>query len=147
MNKFTIGILVSVGLMVGMCAPCFASDWDKAGKVFAVTEGLRIVTGGAVDVLGSITGINRNRGQVREVACVRKNDPPRYYARRVCRPEPCRVERVWVPNLVWREKFVPEHSEYRPGYGNIWIGAHYEKYQVEEGGHWEINEVMCCVRR
>ena len=137
MNKLIVGILIAAGLIAGICGQSFASDWDKAGKVFAVTEGLRIVTGGAVDVLGSITGINRNRAEVREVAYVKRDAHPRYYAREVRRPEPRHVELVWVPHLVWRDKFVPEHSEYRQGCGEIWIGAHYEKYQVEEGGHWE----------
>ena len=144
MNKTIITLLVAAGLFAGIRAPALASDWDKAGKVFAVTEGLRIVTGGAVDIFGSITGINRDRGrgQYSEVVYVQRDDHPRYYARHDRRPKPCRVERVWVPHIVWKEKFIPEHSEYRQGCGNIWIGGHYEKYQVEQGGHWE--EIRGC---
>ncbi|HQO37569.1 MAG TPA: hypothetical protein PLP56_00730 [Candidatus Omnitrophota bacterium] len=146
MNKFFIALLVAGALAAGSVTPAFASDWDKAGKVLAVTEGLRIVTGGAFDLLGSITGV-KERTHVRETRRDTRRDtryggPACVVVRHERRPAPCRVERVWVPNLVWKEKFVPEHSEYRPGEGTIWIGSHYEKYQVEAGGHWE--EVRTC---
>jgi hypothetical protein len=142
MKKLLIVTLVAAGLVAGMRAQSFASDWDKAGKVFAVTEGFRILTGGAVDILGSITGVKQREHARENRGHFERDEHPRYIVRREFRPEPVRVERIWVPHLVWREKFVPEHSEYKPGYGNIWVGAHYEKYQVEEGGHWE--EVYAC---
>lgn len=142
MNKSLIVSVIAAGLVAGAVRPGFASDWDKAGKVLAVTEGLRIVTGGAFDILGSITGV-RERTQVREARRDDRHETrPCRIARCGRRPEVCRIERVWVPNIVWKEKFVPEHSEFRPGQGHIWIGSHYEKYQVEEGGHWE--EVRRC---
>jgi hypothetical protein len=50
------------------------------------------------------------------------------------RPDYC--EQIWVPHYVWREKYVPEHYERRDG-RDIFIGSHYERFQVEEGGHWE----------
>jgi hypothetical protein len=146
MNKFLSVILIA-GFVAGIQTISFASDWDKAGKVLAVTEGLRIVTGGAFDVLGSITGV-KERTNVREGrGYSRCDDRPSYIVRKVYQPQPRHVERIWVPHLVWQDKFVPEHTEYREGYGNVWIGAHYEKFQVEQGGHWEVNEDMCYVRR
>jgi hypothetical protein len=138
MKKLIVIAMIAAGLLIGTQGLSFASDWDKAGKVFAVTEGLRIVTGGAFDILGSITGV-KERTQSREGRgySARDNDRPRFIVRREYRPEPRRVERIWVPHLVWTDKFVPEHYEYQPGVGNVWIGAHYEKFQAEQGGHWE----------
>ena len=149
MKKLIIMAVVAVGLVLGISVNSFASDWDKAGKAFAIIEGVRVLTGGAVDVIGTITGINRPREQVytREVVYAKgdghrgrfdRDDRPRGHAYghdkhfRQCE------RRVWVPHYVWIEKYVPEHTEYRPGYGNVVVEGHYEKCQVEEGGHWEI---------
>jgi len=89
----------------------------------AIIEGVRVVTGGKVDLIGTITGINRPRyDQVRYA-----DNPGRH-----------RGERVWVPHYVWKEVYVPMHTEYRPGCGEVVVEAHYERYEVEEGGHWEV---------
>ncbi len=131
--------------LLGIKTYGFASDWDTAGKAFAIIEGLRVITGGKLDVVGSITGINRPREVVRERVYVREEPPgssyqmyssrfPAYGHRHQVRYS----ERVWVPHLVWKEKYVPTHTEYKPGYGNIVIDGHYERFQVQEGGHWEI---------
>jgi hypothetical protein len=142
MKKIVVVALMVTGLVMGVSVRSFASDWDKAGKALAVIEGLRIITGGRADVIGTVTGINRPAEQAREngrgYAYGRRDrdDRPGYYThdnRRSMRE----CERVWVPHYVWREKFVPRHTEYRSGYGRVVIEAHYERYQAENGGHWE----------
>ena len=154
MKKIIAAIVISVGLMVTAKGVAFASDWDKAGKALTIIEGLRVVTGGRVDVIGTLTGINRP-GTVVAVNTtygpVERNDHqggydhPRSYGyerphyRGYRDQQHCSyTKRVWVPNTVWRERYLPAHTEYQPGYGEVFVQAHYERYQVEEGGHWEI---------
>jgi hypothetical protein len=40
--------------------PANASDWETFGKVMAGIEGLRVITGGEVDIVGSLTGVRRD---------------------------------------------------------------------------------------
>ena len=146
MKKIAIVALITAGIVAGVSTNSFASDWDKAGKVFAIIEGVRVVTGGKVDVIGSITGINRQREENRECERPREYGRPSYnpygYAyRHHSYFEKCR--RIWVAHYVWKERYIPEHIEYRNG-RKVVIEGHYEKYQVEEGGHWE--EVCMCDR-
>jgi hypothetical protein len=141
MKRICIITLVAAGLVLGISAQSFANDWGNAGKALAIIEGVRVVTGGAVDVIGNIAGINKPRQEAREhrqakeVTYIVKEGPPRYYPgeyRYYAQPQ-----MVWVPNIVWRQSYVPEHTEYRPGYGEVIVRGHYESCQVEEGGHWE----------
>ncbi|MBU3912091.1 MAG: hypothetical protein KKD90_05845 [Candidatus Omnitrophica bacterium] len=60
MKKVTIVSMIVVGTLIGTSASSYASDWDKAGKALAAIKGVRIITGGNVDLIGNITGINRN---------------------------------------------------------------------------------------
>ena len=113
-----IAVLVIVGV-VGFWTPGYASDWDKAGKAFAIIEGVRVLTRGSVDIIGTITGINQN---------------PKYA--RNYRHQYCQPKKIWVPHMVWERKYVPEHREYSPQYGEIIVEGHYIRYQVERGGHW-----------
>lgn len=144
MKKTIIVTFVLVGLIMGLKSVSFASDWDKAGKALTIIEGVRVITGGKVDLIGNITGINKPREEAKECRRVITHEP-RHYA-------PYRHERgyrqkeqhyvsycktVWVPHMVWKEKYIPRHTEYRPGYGEVVVEAHIEKYLVEEGGHWE----------
>ncbi|MFA6218093.1 MAG: hypothetical protein WDL87_10635 [Candidatus Omnitrophota bacterium] len=145
--KKTIIIFCAVMLcLLGVKTYCLASDWDTAGKAFAIIEGLRVITGGQLDVVGSITGINRPREIQRERVYVRE-EPVRSYSKVYGhaqfsayghRRQPRYSQRIWVPHMVWEEKYVPTHTEYRPGYGEIVIESHYERFQVQQGGHWEI---------
>jgi hypothetical protein len=147
MKKIIIAMLIMAGLVVGIKSKGFASDWDKAGKILTAIEGVRIITGGKVDVIGSMTGIN-NRQESRHDyrdGYVSRDDHPRFYAHEkhyYRYPSRSRhvshYRKVWVPHMVWVEKYVPEHREYKPGIGQIVVQAHYERYQVEDGGHWEI---------
>jgi len=130
--------LIAGSLVAGTSVYSFASDWDKAGKALAIIEGIRIVTGGKADIIGTITGINRPGQEVRESRYSREPDQQRYADNYHGRFKYERNERVWVPHYVWEERYIPRHTEYRPGYGEVVIEAHHERYQVEEGGHWEI---------
>jgi hypothetical protein len=106
MKKIIVTVLLAGGLLLGLSAYSYASDWGTAGKVFAILEGVRVITGGHV------------RGARYE-----------------------KYERVWVPDYVWRQQFIPRHTEFRPGYGKVVIHAHYERVRVQQGGHWEKRPV------
>ena len=127
MERLKILALTSM-LVIGITASAFASDWDVAGKVLTGVEGARIVTGGRFDPIGKMIefvqgGPQRVRQEERYVY--------RYNDRETC-------EREWVSHYTWKRKYVPEHKEYSEKYGEIIVEAHYIRYQVEEGGHWEI---------
>jgi len=114
-------------LLLGFLGVSFASDWDVAGKVLTGIEGLRILTGGNVDIVGNIAGIgNKERKVVR-----------RAYERK----ETC--NRRWVPHFTWKKKWIPAHNEYNQSLGEIFVEGHYIKYKVQEGGHWAYD----CLKR
>ena len=116
--------------MVTTLGAAYASDWDTFGKIAAGMEGMRILTGGEVDIVGTITGMKyRNRDTY-----ARAPEHHHHYYTRVYH-EPS--SRVWVPHTVWKKKWVPRHKEYDPELGEIIVEGHYIKYQVEQGGHWE----------
>jgi len=121
-------ILALTGMLViGITASAFASDWDVAGKVLTGVEGVRIVTGGKIDPIGKmIEFIQGGPQRVRqeERYAYRYNDRETY-------------RREWVPHYAWKKKYISEHREYNEKYGEIIVEAHYIRYRVEEGGHWE----------
>ena len=126
--KKTIVVLAVVVAVTSVSIPTYASDWDKAGKALAVIEGVRIITGGNVDLIGNLTGINRNN---RYGWHDRK--PRHKHARR----RSCSLShRVWVPDFKWKKEYIPEHTEYSQEYGKIIVEGHYIRYKVERGGHW-----------
>jgi len=128
MNKIIISI-IAFGALIGSSVPSYASSWDKVGKALTVTEGVRVITGGKVDILGNLTGISRGSDRPRY------NENRRYaYRNRCSRPE---RQRIWVPNYVWKRQYVPEQEEYSEEYGKIIVEGHYIRYQVEDSGHWE----------
>jgi len=123
-----LGIFFLIGaLTIGITAPAFASDWDVAGKVLTGIEGARIVSGGRIDPIGKmiefIQGPRRNQQEERYVYRYKETKPS---------------QREWVSHYVWKKKYIPEHTEYSEKYGQIVVEAHYIRYKVEEGGHWEI---------
>ncbi|MBN2121314.1 MAG: hypothetical protein JW734_09720 [Candidatus Omnitrophica bacterium] len=125
MKKVVLSLIAAV-LLVGFNASGQASDWDKAGKALTIIEGLRLVTGGKVDFIGSLAGLNRGQAQTRQVTY--KKYPQGYR------------EKVWVPYYVWNTKYIPEHEEYSHEYGTIIVEGHYIRYRVERGGRWEWKE-------
>lgn len=121
-----IGLLVSAAFLVGFQAAAQASDWDVAGKILTGIEGMRILTGGRVDIIGTITGIEPD--QKHQVVY---SKPYRYKRNRHNSSR-----RIWVPDYVWKKKWVPKHTEYDPELGEIIVGGHYLRYKIETGGHW-----------
>jgi len=125
MKKILVFLMV-LTVSLGMSITSYASDWDKAGKALTIIEGLRVFTGGNVDVIGSLTGINKNK----QYASYHSNN--RYHSNSYKHQE-----KVWVPHFVWKKKYIPEHKEYSKEHGEIIVEGHYIKYKVETGGHWE----------
>lgn len=115
-------LMLLVSLVCGLGQYAYASDWDAAGKVLTGIEGLRILTGGKVDVIGNIAGIARD-----------KRDEGRCYT--YYRKE--HLQRVWVPHFVWEKRWVPKHKEFGPRGRAIIVKGHYVKYRIQRGGHWE----------
>lgn len=148
MKKVAGVVLLAVVLGLGMRGMGYASDWDKAGKALTVIEGLRVISGGQVDIIGTVTGINRHKdGPAYRETVVIERDHGRGHHPRYARYQPkrrwvekherrCEPEQVWVPHYEWKQRYVPQHVEYRNGEKYI-VEGHYVSYRVEEGGHWE----------
>jgi hypothetical protein len=119
--------LVIAVLMASFTALSYASDWDVAGKVLTGIEGMRIITGGKVDIIGTMTGIKNNR-EHKDRSCNKKEVI--YVKERSC------TDYVWVPHFTWRKKYIPQHREYDQEYGEIIVEGHYISYKVEDGGSW-----------
>ena len=122
-----IVIAVMVFALLGFTGVSIASDWDIVGKVLTGIEGARILTGGKVDIIGSVMDIGGMGGQDRVIT----------ERRVVVFDKPASCDRTWVPDYTWREIWIPGHTEYDPRYGSIYIEGHYAKYRIENGGHWE----------
>jgi hypothetical protein len=123
MKKIIVMLLI-VSLVCGWGVYAFASDWDVAGKVLTGIEGLRIFSGGKLDLIGNMFGMNRDR-----------QDERSHYAYR--QKTDCR--RIWVPAFTWEKKWIPEHSDYDERLGKIIVEGHYVRYRVERGGHWQYD--------
>lgn len=130
MKKIIITVLV-VGTIATTSIRSYASDWDVAGKVFAGIEGLRILTGGNVDIIGTMAGIKKDDNDGWRHRSYYKHRRNKHKHNRYCRGN-----RVWVPHYIWKKKYIPEHTEYSEKYGEIVVEAHYIKYRVEKGGKW-----------
>lgn len=123
MNRRIVILMIVLGLTMGT-QTVFASDWDVAGKILTGVEGLRVLTGGRVDLIGSMTGMSTVRHP--------QDKGPRYGRRHTC-SDSCRQ---WVPHYVWVKRWVPSRVEYTSRGHRKVIPGHYERYQVERGGHW-----------
>jgi len=125
--------LLTIGLgmasVVVFATPSEASDWDKAGKAFAVLEGMRVITGGNVDIIGHITGINKG-------GSLWNSSGYHVSPQQGVGPRKRHSQSVWVPKYVWKREYIPEHEEYSETYGTVIVEGHYIKYPVEEGGYW-----------
>ena len=132
MKKIFAATAIAVAVVMGTGVQSYASDWDVAGKVFAGIEGIRILTGGNVDVIGTMTGINNNNDRHNDRAWYPGNKNKKWTKQ--CSHS---SHRVWVPRMVWKKKYIPKHTEYSKKYGKIVVEGHYIRYQVENGGRWE----------
>lgn len=143
--KKLLTLLLSVTLIGSTPAISYASDWDKAGKALTIIEGLRLVSGGKIDVVGgfgeAVTGHKyTNRDSVSYY-----EPKPRHHRRhrpyqKVVKHYHCSHERIWVPEFRWIKKHIPEHEEIHPEYGTIVVEEHYIRIKEEHGGHWEYRE-------
>ena len=131
MKKIIIIVLMS-GLVGITSITSYASDWDKAGKALTIIEGVRVLTGGKIDLIGNITGINNQARYAhtspRPQVVYHKETRYRCY------------DKVWVPHFKYVKKYIPQHEEYQKEHGNIIVEGHYVRYQVESGGHWETRD-------
>ncbi len=127
--KRIVTMILVLTVFLSYPVSAFASHWDKAGKALAVIEGLRVLSGGDIDVIGNLTGISRTDYP--------RGVPPRTMAgRRDC------SRKVWVPHYKWDRRYVPEHEEYDETHGRVIVEAHFIRFKVENGGHWEY-EYYC----
>jgi len=129
MKKFIVTMMIA-GLIGGSVHTAFAGDkdWARAGKALTIIEGLRVISRGGFDPIGTVTGIGRDR----DYAHRHRHEPVRHYE--------CREEREWVPSYRWEKRYVHEHEDYDPEHGQIWVEGHYIRYQVEDGGYWNVKE-------
>jgi len=127
MNKVFLSLAVLAAVM-GM-QKVYASDWDEFGKAMAVVEGLRVLSGGTVDVIGAVTGIDRvSFGVAVRMGGdqYRHHDRPRGHQ-----------ERIWVPEYVQVREYVSGHYEFRHGL-RVYVDGYYVTRTIAQGGHWEI---------
>lgn len=131
-----IGVIVlSAVILCGLSVPAYASRWDVAGKILAGLEGVRILSRGNIDILGTVGGLHRDEQRVvyRDSGSyeARYRNERRYEHRERC-------ERVWVPEYAWERRWVPGHYERAGNHGRkIYVRGHYESRKVERGGRWE----------
>jgi hypothetical protein len=127
-------VILTFGLSAGTLFAGNDEEWDTAGKVLAVIEGARIITGGTIDPLGNIAGIGKNifgSGNGRTCGYGRnKGYRPVHMASSV-------PSQRWVPHYVWKRVYVPEREQYTEEYGTVIVEGHYIRYKVNEGGHWK----------
>lgn len=136
MKNILIMFAASV-FILGLSAVSYASDWDVAGKVLTGIEGLRIISGGNIDVIGHIAGINRNGNtQGQEYSHNYYRQQGQEYAHNHYRKTE-HYSKVWVPHYVWVRRWVPGHFEYVGRQGKEFVPGHFVRYKVERGGHWE----------
>lgn len=134
MKKQIIFILTVVMLLAVMDLKSYASDWDKAGIALTAIEGMRVITGGKVDVIGSLTGINGRQHPRYE-----RGFEPRH--QRIARRDMNCIQKVWVPTYSWERKYVPEHEEFHDKQGHVVVEAHYIRYKVQDGGYWQTDYI------
>jgi len=125
--KTKIVSLIVLTLILGFTVPSYSSDWDIAGKVLTGITGLRILSGGKIDVLGSMTGINDN-------STYHYPNTSKIYYNTHNHSSSCR--KTWVSDYSWRKKYVPKHTVYDPELGKVVVYGHYVKYKVDNGGYW-----------
>jgi hypothetical protein len=142
MKKILTGALV-IPILVLMTVPSYASDWDKAGKILTAFEGLRIISRGEVDILGNLTGIDKDTEYAHRKHHSRRRRARRHHRRphkHYAKHHGCYQE-IWVPQYEWRRKYIPKHKVHDPELGKIIVEGHYVKYKVESGGYFKTSYV------
>ncbi|MCD4778942.1 MAG: hypothetical protein K8S27_00120 [Candidatus Omnitrophica bacterium] len=141
MKKVFTGVMI-VPLLFVMIVPSYASDWDKAGKILTAIEGLRIFSRGEIDIIGNMTGIDKEQHYVHKRKHRNKRKSAKHHRRRkyYAKNLNCYHD-IWVPQYEWRRKYIPEHETYDPDLGRIIVEGHYIKYKVESGGYFKTSYV------
>jgi hypothetical protein len=115
-----VAALLVVSVMMGGIVPVYAGDWDVFGKIMAGVEGLRVLSNGEVDIIGSVTGVKEDR----------------HKEARHKKPHPIRIpEKPRIPEKkVWKRIYIPEHEEYSEKYGRIIVEGHYIRCKARQRG-------------
>lgn len=138
MKRILIVLLLAV-FTFAATVPAYASDWDKAGIALTGIEGLRIITGGKVDLIGSMFGMKNKEKSWRKESkhFLKKNKRKhKHKHKRIAKSYDC-THSVWVPHYEWAREYIPEQRRHNSKYGKIIVEGHYIQYKVERGGHWE----------
>lgn len=144
--KTFLTCLLTATLLGSTAGVVHASEWDKAGKALTIIEGLRLVTGGQVDVVGGFGEAVTGHKYTNRTSDRGYFDPsPRQYTRhkpyqQIVKHYYCEQERFWVPEYRWITKRVPEHEELHPEFGSVMVEAHNIRIKQEHGGHWEYRD-------
>lgn len=145
--RIILTTILTAAFLGSTAAVSHASDWDKAGKALTIIEGLRLVSGGQIDVIGgfgeAVTGhkyTNRYSAGYYEPKKVSYHPRRHRPHQQIVKHYHCSQERVWVPQFRWVKKHVPEHEDIHPEYGPVIVEAHYVKFKEEHGGHWEYHD-------
>lgn len=125
--KGLLSLLMSLVLLAAFHSYAYASDWDVAGKILTGIIGVRLLSAGKVDIIGTMTGIGRDES--REIVYKKYHNygPGSHNGSR----------RTWVADYVWKKKWIPKHTEYDKKLGTVIIPGHYVMYKVQTGGRWE----------
>ena len=145
MKKLLI-VLWTGAFLASSVSLAFASDWDKAGKALTIIEGLRLFTGGRIDVVGKIGEVATGRTYTNKDGRYGNYTHRRSYGKRhkpyhrLVKRTHCTEEKAWVPEYQWIQKHVPEHTEYHEKYGEVLVEEHYIQVKEEIGGYWDYRE-------
>jgi hypothetical protein len=123
MGRIISIVTISLSLLIQPLTS-YASDWDVAGKILTGIAGTRILTGGDVDILGSVFGINKHD----KYSSSHKRN---YYHRNT---QTCQY--IQVPTTTWKKKWVPQHTEYDDVFGEMVVEGHYVKYRSYNDTQW-----------
>lgn len=138
MKKIIISLFLVMITLGAWSTPSYAGGWEEAGKVFAAIEGLRILSGGDIDPIGTIIGPREKKYQHRHKRKHSHRRHGRYHRhKRKKYVEYCEVSRVWVPTYVTKRRYVPRSKNYDE-YGNLVVtSGHYVVYKEERNGYWK----------
>ena len=113
--KKTILILTITLSLLGVSGLSYAGDddWATAGKVLTVLEGLRVISGGKLDLIGGLVGIDRDdQWPPAVIHTYSYRTGPRYKYTKRNRSKHKITEKVWVPGYGWVKKQRSKHKKH-----------------------------------
>lgn len=129
MKQYMI-ITITLLVLTGVSFPAQASDWGTVGKVLTGITGMRLLSGGKVDIIGNIAGVDDNSHHSYTYTTVYDRHPHRHVSS---------CNKTWTPGYTWKKKWVPEHTEYDHRHGHVTVEGHYVTYKKEHGGSWSYS--------